>query len=393
MSDRRRDQGTPGPGPGVDLDDEGFSSAEIPLIPFYWAGDQSPGKRAERHHGHGRARGVVKPWMSAADRKTDEWTREGWTHRALTPGETLWAQGDSAHELAWIAAGEIAVVIDERPVARLGAGHLVGEASVFVENEHRLGSIVGVKDAELWTIDRDRLLGLKTTAPRTYDALVEAALLAMAERVEAADAQLVERTQGQLPAPRRGLGTALGRLWKRLTGSQRPTMPPGIDRSLRELPGLFDADDAIIKALAGIVRARYVEDDHALFLEGDPGASLYVVAQGALAVLRDAGDGRAYELTTVGPGTLLGTGVLIRGGIRGASAVARGGTWVFEVTQPAVEKLPRPARRALFESLLVTMRSQLAIVDALLTKAPKSEDALALEEVLEALGALQARHA
>ncbi|MEZ4436136.1 MAG: cyclic nucleotide-binding domain-containing protein, partial [bacterium] len=240
---------------------------------------------------------------------------------------------------------------------------------------------------------RKRLFGLKTTAPRTYDALVEAALLAMAERVEAADAQLVERTQGQLPAPRRGLGQALGRLWKRLTGAPRPTVPPGIHQSLRDLPGLAEADDRIIRALADVVRARYVEDDHAIFLEGDPGASLYVVADGALAILRDAGDGRAYELTTVGPGTLLGTGVLIRGGIRGASAVARGGTWVFEVTQPAVEKLPLDTRRALFESLLVTMRSQLAIVDALLTKAPKSEDALALEEVLEALGALQARHA
>ena len=43
MSDRRRDK-------GVDLDDdeEGFTSAEVPLIPFYWAGEQTPGKRAER---------------------------------------------------------------------------------------------------------------------------------------------------------------------------------------------------------------------------------------------------------------------------------------------------------------------------------------------------------
>lgn len=388
MSDRRRDK-------GVELDDEeeGFTSAEVPLIPFYWAGEQTPGKRAERHSGTGRHSGVVKPWIGALDRTADEWAREGWTFRGLAPGETLWAQGDPAGELAWIAGGELAVVIDERPVARLGLGHLVGEASVFVEGEKRLGSIVGVADTELWTIDRKRLFGLKATAPRTYDALVEAALLAMAERVEAADAQLVERTQGQLPAPRRGLGQALGRLWKRLTGAPRPTVPPGIHQSLRDLPGLADADDRIIRALADVVRARYVEDDHALFLEGDPGASLYVVADGALAILRDAGDGRAYELTTVGPGTLLGTGVLIRGGIRGASAIARGGTWVFELTQPAVEKLPLDTRRALFESLLVTMRSQLAIVDTLLTKAPKSEDALALEEVLEALGALQARHA
>ncbi len=386
MSDRRRK-----PDDDDDFGDEGFSSAEIPLLPFYWSGDQSPGKRAVSHSGYGRRKGVVKPWTDARDRTPDQWAREGWTVRKLAAGETLWAQGEPADELAWVADGALAVVINDRPVARIEPDSLVGEASVFTEGEVRMGSVVGVEPTILHLIDRGTLLGLKKTATATYDALVESALLAMAERVEAADAQLVERTQGQLPAPRRGLSTALTRLWKRITGASRPTMPPGINTSLRELPGLFDAEDSVIEALAGVVKARYVDDDHALFLEGDPGASLYVVGYGALAILRDAGDGRAYELTTIGPGSLLGTGVLIRGGIRGASAVARGSTWVFELTQPAVEKLPAPARRALFESLLVTMRSQLVIVDELLTKAPKSDDALALEEVLEALGSLQAR--
>lgn len=388
MSDRRRDKDEP---EGVDFDEEGFSSAEIPLLPFYWSGDQSPGKRAVSHSGHGRRRGVVREWDTARDRSPDEWAREGWTVRTLAPGETLWAQGDPADDMAWVAAGELAVVIDNRPVARIGPERLVGEASVFAEGQVRMGSVVAVEETVLHLIDRPTLFGLKKTAPDTYDALVESALLVMAERVEAADAQLVERTQGQLPAPRRGIGTALTRLWKRITGSSKPTMPPGIQQSLRELPGMDDADDAVIQAIADVVKARYVDDDHAVFLEGDPGASLYVVGYGRLAILRDAGDGRAYELTTIGPGSLLGTGVLIRGGIRGASAVARGSTWVFELTQPAVEKLPPAARRALFESLLITMRSQLVIVDALLTKAPKTDDALALEEVLEALGSLQAR--
>lgn len=386
MSERRR--------PDDDDDewgDEGFSSAEIPLLPFYWSGDQSPGKRAVSHSGYGRRKGVVRAWTDARERTPDQWAREGWTVRKLVAGETLWAQGEPADELAWIADGALAVVINDRPVARIEPDNLVGEASVFAEGEVRMGSVVAVEATILHLIDRDTLLGLKKVAPATYDALVESALLAMAERVEAADAQLVERTQGQLPAPRRGLGTALTRLWKRITGTSKPTMPPGIHTSLRELPGLFDADDAVIDALAGVVKARYVDDDHAVFLEGDPGASLYVVGYGSLAILRDAGDGRAYELTTIGPGSLLGTGVLIRGGIRGASAVARGPTWVFELTQPAVSNLPPAARRALFESLLVTMRSQLVIVDELLTKAPKSDDALALEEVLEALGSLQAR--
>jgi len=369
--------------------DEGFSSVEIPLIPFYWAGDQSPGKRAVSHSGHGRRRGVVSEWDDAHTRTPDEWAREGWTVRRLVAGETLWGQNDPADEMAWVADGELAVIIDERPVARIGARLLVGEASVFDEGQVRMGSVVAVEPTILHLIDRETLLGLRKSAPTTYDALVESALLAMAERVEAADAQLVERTQGQLPAPRRGLGTALTRLWKRITGSSRPTVPPGIHSSLREMPGMFDAEDEVIEALASVVKARYVDDDHAVFLEGDPGASLYVVGYGKLAILRDAGNGKAYELTTIGQGSLLGTGVLIRGGIRGASAVARGPTWVFELTQPAVEKLPSEARRALFESLLVTMRSQLVIVDKLLTKAPKSEDTLALQEVLEALGSLQ----
>lgn len=370
------------------MSDDDFG-AEIPLLPFYWAGDQRPGKRARRAP-TGHKGGVAHPWEHARERTEDDWLREGWTQRTLKPGETLWEQDEPADSMAWIAGGELAVVIDGRGVARIGDELLVGEASVFVEGETRMGAIVATTDTALWLIDRDRLLGLRDTAPTTYDSLVEEALLAMAERVEAADAQLVERAQGQLPAPRRGLGSAMSRLWKRLTGG-RPTVPPGIQMALRNMHGMFDAEDAIINALASAVKPEFIDDDHALFLEGDPGASLYVVGAGNLAILRDAGDGRAYELTTIGTGALLGTGVLIRGGIRGASAVARGPTWVFELTESGVQSLPPEARRALFESLLVTMRSQLVIVDELLTKAPKSQDTLALEEVLTGLGALQAQ--
>ena len=80
------------------MSDDDFG-AEIPLLPFYWAGDQRPGKRARRAS-TGHKGGVAHPWEHARERTEDDWLREGWTQRTLEPGETLWEQGEPADSMA-----------------------------------------------------------------------------------------------------------------------------------------------------------------------------------------------------------------------------------------------------------------------------------------------------
>ncbi|MCA9541329.1 MAG: cyclic nucleotide-binding domain-containing protein [Myxococcales bacterium] len=345
-------------------------------------------------------RGIARPWTRAASRPDSEWRNEGWRLVTLSRGQVLWREGTAADELAWVRRGKLAVVIGGRTVTSIRERRLVGEASVFVEGAKRIGSIVAARTTELMVLTRRQLLELRDAGSETYDALLEAALLTMAERIEKTDTQLVERARGQIPAPRRGIGTALSKLWRRIANRGRDFTPPNAVPSLREMPGLRHASIEILTRLSEVAVPRFVDNEHALFFEGDPGNSLFLVADGGLALLREAGGGSAFELAVMGRGSVIGADALVRGGFRTASAVARADTWVFEIGGEEVQHLADAPRRALYDSLLRALRSQLDAADNLLTRKLDDDEfddledfdddeEQALEPVLEALGKLQ----
>lgn len=83
--------------------------------------------------------------------------------RACTPapfaaGERLISQGDDRADAAWvISSGEVDVIIDGRPVARLGRPDLVGEIAL-IHQQPRIADVVGTEAGELLRIDHDTFL-------------------------------------------------------------------------------------------------------------------------------------------------------------------------------------------------------------------------------------------
>ena len=73
-------------------------------------------------------------------------------------GERLIKQGDEDADAAWvISSGEVDVIIDGRPVARLGRPELVGEIALIHE-QPRNADVVGVTAGEVLRIDHDTFL-------------------------------------------------------------------------------------------------------------------------------------------------------------------------------------------------------------------------------------------
>jgi hypothetical protein len=76
----------------------------------------------------------------------------------LDAGERLISQGDDDADAAWvIASGEVEVLIDGRPIARLGRSGLVGEIAL-IHDRPRVADVVGVSSCDLLRIDHETFL-------------------------------------------------------------------------------------------------------------------------------------------------------------------------------------------------------------------------------------------
>jgi CRP-like cAMP-binding protein len=117
---------------------------------------------------------------------------------------------------------------------------------------------------------------------------------------------------------------------------------------LKDLPLFAGLDPDSISDLAARCRRRTFRAGEALFHEGDPGFTLYVVISGAVNIQRDIeSTGATVHLATRGPGEPFGEMALIDGKPRMADAVTAVPTEVLMLDRDAfvaaVEKSPRIA--------------------------------------------------
>jgi CRP-like cAMP-binding protein len=105
-------------------------------------------------------------------------------HRALA-GEVLIEQGWTARELLVIVEGSVVVRLDDRPIARLGPGDVVGEVALL-DRGPRTASVVAETDVRALVSTAHEVTMLLTHAP----ALTRALLQATVSRLRSTTAQL-----------------------------------------------------------------------------------------------------------------------------------------------------------------------------------------------------------
>lgn len=93
----------------------------------------------------------------------------------------------------------------------------------------------------------------------------------------------------------------------------------------------------VLHSLAGHMHQRRCADGEMLFHMGDPGDSLYIIANGQLSVFLEI-SGRRLTLQEFGPGGAIGELALIDGNPRSASAVAVGETVVWRLEREAFRR-------------------------------------------------------
>ena len=123
----------------------------------------------------------------------------------------------------------------------------------------------------------------------------------------------------------------LARMWRKLRPGGPKVDCPSLMPLLRDLPHLQTAPAEVLEALTGLFHAQPVEEGEILCLEGEPGETAYLVADGHIDVLRHVRGERAERLATLGPGDLFGVNSVVERSTRTASCVAAEAGWVYRI--------------------------------------------------------------
>jgi CRP-like cAMP-binding protein len=131
-------------------------------------------------------------------------------------------------------------------------------------------------------------------------------------------------------------------------------------RTVRPFAGFTDAE---LAPLAAKLRARRLRPGQVLVTEGERGAEMFFVQRGALAVVKDVGDGVEQVLARVGAGEFVGEMSLFDRRPRSATIRAETDTDLLVLTRSAVQALmsasPGAAAallRALSEEFIARLR-------------------------------------
>jgi CRP-like cAMP-binding protein len=114
---------------------------------------------------------------------------------------------------------------------------------------------------------------------------------------------------------------------------------------LQRAPAFAALPPEAFGALALCFRGRRYAAGEVLFREGEPGHSLFFVADGELTTTTRAGGARR-AVGRVGPGQLIGEGALIDPGPRTATATAARASMVYELGDDSLEVLRRASPAA-----------------------------------------------
>jgi CRP-like cAMP-binding protein len=106
---------------------------------------------------------------------------------------------------------------------------------------------------------------------------------------------------------------------------------------LAKVPLFAGLPDPERERLGSLLRARAYARGEVIFLEGDEGSSLCLIAEGRIRIQLTGSDGREVVINVYGPGEIFGEMALLDGEPRSADAIAQDAARVFWLQQDDFE--------------------------------------------------------
>lgn len=104
--------------------------------------------------------------------------------------------------------------------------------------------------------------------------------------------------------------------------------------AMRQVALFADLPESVLAKIATVARPRAHDRGALLFVEGDPGDSLYVLIKGCVTVFRTSPEGERVLLNVIDAPSVLGEIALLDGAFRSASAEATEATTCLMLARP-----------------------------------------------------------
>lgn len=145
---------------------------------------------------------------------------------------------------------------------------------------------------------------------------------------------------------------------------------------LPKVPIFSDLNRAAFERLINAVEIKLYEQGEAVVVEGEPGDAFYIIASGAVKVVKRGADLRAVELAVLPAGSFFGEFAYLSGTPRTATVLAADSLELLEVSRPTLDRLVAefPSVRQALEKFFRerAMQTMLA-VSPLFETIPKAE--------------------
>lgn len=109
--------------------------------------------------------------------------------------------------------------------------------------------------------------------------------------------------------------------------------------TLRAIPLFRDLKDAELKKVARLLHERRYDTDEVVFREGQTGAGMYVIAQGAADIVLRLPNGSEQSIVSLKDGQFFGELALLESAPRTATCVVRKPSVLLGLFQPDLEQL------------------------------------------------------
>jgi len=200
-------------------------------------------------------------------------------------------------------------------------GEVLGELSCC-DPAPLAASVHATEPSVVYVLDRTMLTALKKNAPQLASGLYNGIILCVSERSRKLEARILASA-----GPLRRLGARVS------AHDSAANVPQHLNHT--SMDGVHPTD---IEMLATIGTQRKLMAGEALFHEGQPGASCFVITHGQLDVLRGP-TRQLRRLCTLGPGALFGQMALINKTQRSATTRALSPVSAIEITVDMFERL------------------------------------------------------
>lgn len=286
------------------------------------------------------------------------------------PNEVLIQEGEVDPTIAVVKRGELAIMMGDTVLGRVGAGGMVGEMGLFGTGM-RSASVVTVSEAKLLILDLDGYNALRAIDHPVATNIEEHALNLLSDRLRKVGDRIAALAHGHdeddvTPAPSFFDQVASA------FGSGGIFHPGRIDGAevLAASPLFRGVPHAILKGLAKHFHPVGARTGHFLCTEGDSGDDMYILASGEVDVIVDTADDGVERLATLRAGDAFGMCALLQPqNPRMASVVAKTratGLSMGRLTFSDVVRRNDPVGAVLRIAMIRAMTDQLAYANEML---------------------------